>query len=57
MTDTDLQEIKSILTDGSKSIAEIAKCCGWDKSQTQRLLGYLIREEKVVVQNNKYSWK
>jgi ATP-dependent DNA helicase RecQ len=57
VTDTDLQELKSVLSDGAKSVVQIAESCGWGKAQTQRLLGYLIREEKIMVQNNKYSWR
>lgn len=57
LTDFHLEQIKSTLNDGGKTFRQILQQTGWSKSQTKRLLSYLIREEKVISKENKYLWE
>jgi ATP-dependent DNA helicase RecQ len=57
VTERDLLQIKSALMDDDKTFKQIVRSCGWSKSRAQRLLGYLVSEEKVIFQDNKYIWK
>ncbi len=57
LSDKDLQQLKATLADEAKTFNQIAQHFGWSKSKAKRLLGYLIREEKVVTQDDKYAWK
>lgn len=57
LTDADLQQIKSVLSGGAKTFSQIAQQCEWSKSRAKRLIGYLIREEKVISEGDKYIWK
>ncbi|MDZ7682218.1 MAG: ATP-dependent DNA helicase RecQ [Fodinibius sp.] len=53
----DLQQLKSVLTNESKTMQELARHFGWSLKRVKRLLSYLIREEKVAADADKYSWK
>ena len=57
ITNEQLESIKEILDDGPKSLKEIQQMTRWDRRQLQRSLSYLIREEKVVSEAEKFSWK
>lgn len=57
LSNANFQQVKSILTDGAKTINQISDDCGLAESSVKKLLSYLIREEKVVAEANKYAWK
>lgn len=57
VTEDDLRRIKSALGKGAKTFDQISRSGGWSKSQAKRLLGYLVRENKVMVREDKYVWK
>lgn len=57
VTEDDLQQIKSTLDEGAKTFNEISRSGGWSKAEVKRLLGYLVRENKVMVREEKYIWK
>lgn len=57
VTQADLKQMKLTLGNGGKTFKQISRSGGWSKSQAKRLLGYLVRENKVVVREDKYVWK
>jgi ATP-dependent DNA helicase RecQ len=57
VTNADLQQIKSTLGDGAKTLPQISESCGMERGRIKQLLSYLIREEKVVAKADKYAWK
>ncbi len=59
LTDSDIRQIKATLLEekGGKTFTQICKQFGWSKSRTKQSLGYLIREEKVVAESGRYTWK
>jgi len=53
---SDLRQIRNTLSEEAKTFRQIQKEFGWSESRAQKSLGYLIREEKVVFQSEKYRW-
>lgn len=52
----DLRQIRNTLSKEAKTFKQIQKEFGWNAARAQKSLGYLIREEKVVFQAEKYYW-
>lgn len=57
LSEEDIRQLKDTLAKSPKTFRQIIQQLGWSKSKAKRLLGYLIREEKVVAQAEKYAWK
>ncbi|HEX6982387.1 MAG TPA: ATP-dependent DNA helicase RecQ [Balneolaceae bacterium] len=57
LSDSDIQQIKVSLSEEPKTFYELCGQFGWSESRTKQSLGYLIREEKVVAEADKYFWK
>ncbi|MGM0545251.1 MAG: RecQ family ATP-dependent DNA helicase [Bacteroidota bacterium] len=53
----DLLQIKEILEEEPKTLSQIIKKLGWAKEKAQKIVGYLMREQKVVSKNETYCWK
>jgi len=56
ITQTDIRQIRDMLSEEAKSFNQIRKQFGWSESRAKQSLGYLVREEKVVFQSEKYHW-
>jgi ATP-dependent DNA helicase RecQ len=54
--DSDLLSIKQALRKGGKTIPHLCRQFGWSRSRVKKSLSYLIREEKVKVDEEKYIW-
>ncbi|GAA5521615.1 RecQ family ATP-dependent DNA helicase [Aliifodinibius salicampi] len=54
--DSDLLSIKQALSKGGKTIPHLCRQFGWSRSRVKKSLSYLIREEKVKVNEEKYIW-
>jgi len=52
----DLQKLRSVLREGARSLEELAHQFDWSSDRTKRLLSYLIREQKVAAEADKYIW-
>lgn len=57
LSDSDIQQMKTSLAKESKTFSQICREFGWSESRAKQSLGYLIREEKVVAEADKYYWK
>ncbi|HET6528856.1 MAG TPA: hypothetical protein VFG39_08925, partial [Balneolaceae bacterium] len=57
LSDSDIQQIKAMLLEEPKTFYELCGQFGWSESRTKQSLGYLIREEKVAAEADKYFWK
>jgi ATP-dependent DNA helicase RecQ len=57
LSDLDIQQIKVLLSEEPKTFYELCGEFGWSEARTKQSLGYLIREEKVVAEADKYFWK
>ncbi|HKK44059.1 MAG TPA: ATP-dependent DNA helicase RecQ [Balneolaceae bacterium] len=56
ITQTDIYQIKEMLSEEAKSFKQIRQQFGWSESKAKQSLGYLVREEKVIFQSEKYHW-
>jgi ATP-dependent DNA helicase RecQ len=56
ISDTDISLLKNMLSKEAKTFNQICSEFGWSKKRTKKSLGYLIREEKVVAEADKYFW-
>ena len=52
----DLRKLRSVLREGARSLEELAHQFDWSSDRTKRLLSYLIREQKVAAEADKYIW-
>jgi ATP-dependent DNA helicase RecQ len=57
LSEQDVRNLKEALSDEAMSFSQITKYLKWSKKKTKRLLSYLVREEKVVYEAEKYSWQ
>jgi ATP-dependent DNA helicase RecQ len=53
----DMKQLRSVLVKESKTMQELVRHFGWSSNRLKQLLSYLVREEKVVAQADKYIWK
>lgn len=53
----EIDHIREILRSGAKNMEEILKLTRWNRKQVKKSLSYLIRENKVASQSEKYVWK
>lgn len=53
----DMKQLRSVLVKESKTMQELVHHFGWSSNRLKQLLSYLVREEKVVAQADKYIWK
>lgn len=52
-----LKKVECILRDRGKSIEELQQETHWNRKRLKKLLAYLIREEQVESNEDKYFWK
>lgn len=52
-----IRQIRDILQEGAKSMSEILELTRWNRRQVKESLSFLIREDKVTSQSEKYEWK
>jgi len=57
LSEKNLHQLRGILTDAPKTFNQIMQHFEWSRSKVKRLIGYLIREGKVVSEADKYTWK
>lgn len=57
ISDSDITMLKSVLSEEAKTFKQIRSEFGWSEERAKKSLGYLIREDKVVAEADKYLWK
>lgn len=56
VTDNDLNRLRDILQEGGKSFNQIRKDLGWSEEKVKKSLSYLMRENRVSEESEKYIW-
>jgi ATP-dependent DNA helicase RecQ len=57
VSDSDILRLKKELTDGAKTFDQIRSSFGWSEARTKQSLSYLMREQKVISEADKFIWK
>ena len=57
LSEKNIHQLRAMLTDAPKTFNQIMQHFEWSRSKVKRLIGYLIREGKVVSEADKYTWK
>jgi ATP-dependent DNA helicase RecQ len=56
-TSQDVERLKNVLTDGNKNMRQIKRELQWKSKKIEKSLSYLMRENRVEEENEKYRWK
>ncbi|WP_138430435.1 RecQ family ATP-dependent DNA helicase [Fodinibius saliphilus] len=57
VSDSDLRRLKELLSDGPKSFEQIRANFEWSEARIKQSLSYLMREQKVFSEADKFHWK
>ncbi len=57
VSDSDILRLKEELADGAKTFNQIRSVFGWSEARTKQSLSYLMREQKVISEADKFIWK
>jgi ATP-dependent DNA helicase RecQ len=56
-TSQDVEMLRDVLSDGNKDINQLKRELQWKSRKIENSLSYLIRENRVEEENEKYRWK
>jgi ATP-dependent DNA helicase RecQ len=57
ITDEEVKKVAHLLQEGSKSFEELQRLTHWNKKRIRQSLSFLIREERVESEAEKYRWR